>query len=107
MKGLMWKLLRKHISTSQLIGFSVANLIGLTIVILAVQFYNDVLPIFNDEESFIRKDYVIITRNITSAGAIMGTVPNSATKTLPTSSSSPGAAKWAASPAANSAWWPR
>ena len=73
MKGLMWKLLRKHISTSQLIGFSVANLIGLTIVILAVQFYNDVLPIFNDEESFIRKDYVIITRNISSAGAIMGT----------------------------------
>ena len=73
MKGLMWKLLRKHISTSQLIGFSIANLIGLTIVILAVQFYNDVLPIFNDEESFIRKDYVIITRNITSAGAIMGT----------------------------------
>ncbi|MBQ4006961.1 MAG: ABC transporter permease, partial [Muribaculaceae bacterium] len=51
----------------------VANLIGLTIVILAVQFYNDVLPIFNDEESFIRKDYVIITRNISSAGAIMGT----------------------------------
>ncbi len=73
MKGLMWKLLRKHISTSQLIGFSVANLIGLTTVILAVQFYNDVLPIFNDEESFIRKDFVIITRNISSAGAIMGT----------------------------------
>ena len=41
--------------------------------LLAVQFYNDVLPIFNDEESFIRKDYVIITRNISSAGAIMGT----------------------------------
>ena len=73
MKGLMWKLLRKHISTSQLIGFSIANLIGLTIVILAVQFYNDVLPIFTDEESFIRKDFVIITRNISSAGAIMGT----------------------------------
>ncbi|MBO4814188.1 MAG: ABC transporter permease [Muribaculaceae bacterium] len=72
MKGLLWKLLRKHISTSQLIGFSIANLIGLTIVILAVQFYNDVLPIFTDEESFIRKDYVIITRNISSAGAIMG-----------------------------------
>lgn len=69
----MWKLLRKHISTPQLIGFSIANLIGLTIVILAVQFYCDVLPVFTDEESFIRKDYLIITRNISSAGAIMGT----------------------------------
>lgn len=66
-------MLRKHISTPQLIGFSIANLIGLTIVILAVQFYCDVLPVFTDEESFIRKDYLIITRNISSAGAIMGT----------------------------------
>ena len=68
----MWKLLRKHISKSQLIGFSLANLIGLTIVILAVQFYHDVKPVFSDEESFISKDFVIITRNITSAGAMMG-----------------------------------
>ena len=71
-KGLMWKLLRKHISKSQLIGLSLANLVGLTIVILAVQFYNDVMPVFNDQESFISKDYLIITRNITSAGAMMG-----------------------------------
>ena len=52
-KGLMWKLLRQHISKMQLVGFSVANLVGLTIVILAVQFYSDVLPVFNDQESFI------------------------------------------------------
>ena len=32
----MWKLLRKNISAGQLTGFSIANLIGLTIVILAV-----------------------------------------------------------------------
>ena len=32
-KNLMWKLLRKHISAPQLIGFSLANLVGLTIVI--------------------------------------------------------------------------
>ena len=55
-KGLMWKLLRQHISKMQLVGFSVANLVGLTIVILAVQFYSDVLPVFNDQESFISKD---------------------------------------------------
>lgn len=72
MKNLMWKLLRKHISASQLIGFSLANLIGLTIVILAVQFYIDVRPVFNDEESFIRKDYLIITRRVTGVGAMMG-----------------------------------
>lgn len=70
--GLMWKLLRKHISAGQLIGFSIANLIGLTIVILAVQFYNDVRPIFDDEESFIRRDYLIITQKVSGVGAMLG-----------------------------------
>ena len=72
MKDIIWKLLRQHISKSQLIGFAIANLIGLTIVLLAVQFYRDVRPIFNDEESFISKDYLIITRAVTGAGAMMG-----------------------------------
>ncbi len=71
-QSLMWKLLRKHISKTQLVGFSLANLVGLSIVLMAVQFYQDVLPVFGDEESFISKDYLIVTRNITSAGAMMG-----------------------------------
>ena len=71
-KSLMWKLLRKHISPSQLVGFSLASLIGLTIVILAVQFHQDVRPIFNDEESFIKKDYLIITRAVSTAGTLLG-----------------------------------
>lgn len=70
--NLIWKLLRKHISASQLIGFSIANLVGLTIVILAVQFYEDVKPVFNDEESFISKDYLVITKNVTGVGAMLG-----------------------------------
>ena len=72
MNNIIWKLLRQHISKGQLIGFAIANLIGLTIVLLAVQFYRDVRPVFNDEESFIRKDYLIITRTVTGAGALMG-----------------------------------
>lgn len=72
MNNIIWKLLRQHISKGQLIGFAIANLIGLTIVLLAVQFYRDVRPVFDDEESFIRKDYLIITRAVTGAGAMMG-----------------------------------
>lgn len=70
--NLIWKLLRKHISASQLVGFSIANLVGLTIVILAVQFYEDVKPVFNDEESFISKDYLVITKNVSGVGAMLG-----------------------------------
>ena len=69
---LLWRLLRKHISVSQLVGFSLASLVGLTIVTLAVQFHRDVRPIFNDEESFIKKDYIILTRSVSTAGSLMG-----------------------------------
>jgi len=69
---IMRKLLRSNVSKTQLVGFALANLIGLTIVILAVQFYRDVRPVFNDEESFIRKDYLVVTRSVTSVGAMMG-----------------------------------
>lgn len=72
MKNIIWKLLRKHVSASQLTGFALANLVGLTIVILAVQFYLDVKPVFADEDSFISKDYLVITRAITGTGALMG-----------------------------------
>ena len=42
---MIWKLLRQHISVSQLAGFFLANLFGMIIVLLGVQFYRDVLPI--------------------------------------------------------------
>lgn len=72
MKNIMWRLLRKHVSAGQMIGFSVANLIGLTIVILAIQFYGDVRPIFEDEESFIKRDYLVVTQKVTGFGGLMG-----------------------------------
>ena len=38
MSALVWKLLRQHISISQLAGFFLANLFGMMIVLLSVQF---------------------------------------------------------------------
>lgn len=44
MNRLVWKLLRQHISVGQLTGFFLANLFGMMIVLLSIQFYQDVLP---------------------------------------------------------------
>lgn len=49
MNKLVWKLLRQHISIGQLTGFFLANLFGMLIVLLSVQFYRDVLPISHRE----------------------------------------------------------
>ena len=41
---LIWQLLRQHVSVLQLAGFLVTNLVGVAIVLTAVQLYRDVTP---------------------------------------------------------------
>ena len=72
MNRLVWKLLRRHISIGQLAGFFLANLFGMIIVLLSVQFYRDVLPIFTQGDSFMKKNYVIATKRISTLGSFTG-----------------------------------
>lgn len=67
----VWQLLRRNISKAQLIGYSVANLIGLCIVISAIQLYHDVSAVWNDEDSFISRDYLILSKKVNGLGSIL------------------------------------
>ena len=69
---LIWKLLRQHISIGQLAGFFLANLFGMVIVLLSVQFYKDIIPMFTEGDSFMKKDYIIATKKISTLGAFAG-----------------------------------
>ena len=69
---LLWKLLRQHISVPQFIGFFFANLFGMLIVLLGYQFYCDVLPVFTAEDSFMKSDYLIVSRKIGTGNTISG-----------------------------------
>lgn len=70
--NLVWKLLRQHISLPQFVGFFFANLFGMFIVLLGYQFYNDVLPVFTSEDSFMKQDFLIVSKKIGAASAISG-----------------------------------
>lgn len=63
MNRLVWKLLRQHISVGQLTGFFLANLFGMMIVLLSIQFYQDVLPIFTQGDSFMKKNISLLPKN--------------------------------------------
>ena len=41
---LLWKLLRCHLSMAQLTGFTLAGLVGMTVVLGALQAYRDIRP---------------------------------------------------------------
>lgn len=68
---MIWKLLRQHISVAQLVGFFLANLCGMVIVLLSVQFYKDVLPVFTQGDSFMKKDYVIVSKKVSTLGSLV------------------------------------
>ena len=72
MNRLVWKLLRQHISVGQLTGFFLANLFGMMIVLLSIQFYQDVLPFFTQGDSFMKKEYIIATKKISTLGSLTG-----------------------------------
>ena len=72
MNRLVWKLLRRHISGAQLAGFFLASLFGMSIVLLGIQFYRDVAPVFTQGNSFLKKDYLIATRKISTLGNLTG-----------------------------------
>ena len=70
MKGnLVWKLLRQHISIPQLAGFFFANLIGMSIVLLAYQFYRDVVPMLTAEDGVLKSDFVVDEASETECAA--------------------------------------
>lgn len=70
--NLVWKLLRQHISVPQFTGFAFANLFGMLIVLLGYQFYCDVLPVFTSQDSFMKADYLIVSKRIGTASTISG-----------------------------------
>lgn len=70
--NLLWKLLRRHISVGQFAGFFFANLLGMLILLTAVQFSSDVLPMFSRSDSFIKSDYLIISKHIGTVNTLGG-----------------------------------
>ena len=70
--NLVWKLLRHHISIPQLTGFFFANLAGMLIVLLGFQFYRDVLPVFTSDDSFMKSDFLIVSKRVNMGSTLSG-----------------------------------
>lgn len=70
--NLVWKLLRQHISIPQFTGFFFANLFGVMIVLFGFQFYQDILPVFTGEDSFMKSNYMIVNKHIGTASSLSG-----------------------------------
>lgn len=61
---LLWKLLRKHLSPGQITGFFTANLLGMVIILLSLQFYEDLAPALQGEDSVLPTDYIMVSKRV-------------------------------------------
>lgn len=60
------KLLRKNMSTARIVGFALSNFIGLAIILAGLQFFLDARSLWEDEDSFIKKDYIVVNKRVTA-----------------------------------------
>lgn len=64
------RLLRRNVSVGQLVGYALANFVGLAIVLTALQFYLDIRSAASGEDSFISRDYLIISKRVDGLGTL-------------------------------------
>ncbi|MDE6392408.1 MAG: ABC transporter permease [Muribaculaceae bacterium] len=70
MDKLVTRLLRKNTSKARIAGFILSNFIGLAIVLGGLQFFLDARTIWTSEDSFIRSDYLVVNKKVTSANTL-------------------------------------
>ena len=56
-------------------GFVLANLFGMAIVLTAVQFAHDVIPMFTGGDSFMRKGQMVLVKKVNTLGTLSGKAP--------------------------------
>lgn len=74
-RSIVWQLLKRNISKAQLAGYAIANLVGLSIVISAIQLYRDVTAVWESDDSFISRDYLIISKKVGGLGSLLSGDP--------------------------------
>ena len=68
--SLIAKLLRKNTSFSRIAGFALSNFIGLLIIGGAAMLYVDSRAIWDDDESVVNTDYLVLNKKVTSSSTL-------------------------------------
>ncbi len=67
---LVWRLLRAHISPLQLAAYTLANLVGIFIILLAFQLYRDLSPLLTQPDGIFSPQYLILNKHLTASDAL-------------------------------------
>ena len=80
----MLKILFRHLSLKSLLGFTLANLLGLLIVLCGIQGYRDLRPVFSGGDSFMTGEYMVLTKKVSTLNTLAKQTPAFSTKEVET-----------------------
>lgn len=64
----VWTLLKENLSKGQLIGYSVANIVGLTVILTGVLFFCDSRHSDASDDKFFSDDYIVVSKKVDGIG---------------------------------------
>jgi len=70
---LLFKLLRQNLNIWQLLGFTVANLLGAIIVLVGIQTWHDVDQLLQQDDHFLSSNYLVISKPV-GGGSLLGSI---------------------------------
>lgn len=65
--SLIGRLLRRNLSPAQIAAFVACNFVGLAIVIAGVQMYADLRPVWEGDDNFIGRDYIVVNPKVSGS----------------------------------------
>lgn len=71
----MFKLIFRHLSIAQLLAFFLSNLVGLYIVLMGIQVYHDIKPLFTQNDSFFKPEHIVISKKVNTMTTVMADKP--------------------------------
>ena len=64
----VWSLLRQNISKAQIAGYAIANIIGLSVILIGVLFFCDSQNNSGDDDKFFSDDFVVLSKRVSGIG---------------------------------------
>ena len=64
----VWQLLRKNISRGQMLGYALANVVGLSVVLIGLLFYSDSQHDNASSDRYFSQNYVVLSKRVEGIG---------------------------------------
>lgn len=86
-------LLRRNVSRAQTIGYALATFTGLSIVLVAMQFYRDMHHAWDSRDSLMGENYMVLSKTVSGLGGVFGSKADFSIKEIADISRQPWAVK--------------